>query len=126
MAPSLSLENWADLLCSHLAAVQSVHIFIDALDECVELEAASILKTLNNIIWKTQINTKWLFTSRAFVQAGKAIPVDRKIALDRDQVDRDIQRYLPEAFQNDPKLSSFSKEARDCIIPEIAAKSAGM
>lgn len=123
-----STQLWTKLFCTHLQKVDNVFIFIDALDECAEAETSLLRDSLSNMLSGTDDDVRWLLTCR---------PDDRIMSdlhgigfkhtiMETETVDKDIETYLTATLKADSKLSSFRKDARDCIIAEITSKSVGM
>lgn len=89
-----------------------VFIILDALDECTERE--ELMDSINDIIgWKDE-KLHLLATSRRETDITEALrPLTTgQISLQNETVNADIQTYVGERLQNDPKLKKWSEEVR--------------
>jgi hypothetical protein len=89
------------------------YIVLDALDECTQLqELMDVLKTVAG--WQLD-NMHLLMTSRKErdIESSLESYVEEEdtVCLQRDVVDRDIQRYVQQRLSDDKKLAKWNKDA---------------
>jgi hypothetical protein len=90
-----------------------VYVVLDALDECTQRqELMDVLETMAG--WRLD-NVHLLMTSRKERDIESSlesyVKEEDTVCLQRDVVDRDIQRYVQQRLSNDKALAKWNKDA---------------
>ncbi|KIJ47090.1 hypothetical protein M422DRAFT_164569, partial [Sphaerobolus stellatus SS14] len=105
------------------------YILLDALDEIAADERTSLLKALNEIITNARLsNINLLMTSRRepYLVDGFHNLLLEEISWTTSNVDEDINLYVTEIVDKEPKLSRWSVELRVEIVQTLSNKAKGM
>ncbi|KAF2440363.1 HET-domain-containing protein, partial [Karstenula rhodostoma CBS 690.94] len=115
------LHEFLEAVRSTLQEFGQVYIIIDALDECKQRsELMDMLETVAG--WQPN-NLHLLLTSRKErdIESSleKIVTEEDTICLQRDEVDKDIQRYIQQRLSDDKGLAKWNKDA--AVRQEIEA-----
>jgi hypothetical protein len=106
--------------------LNEVRLFGDAFDECSEWNA---LWTLRSKVWKSQCHSlRFLFTSRPERDIRDAVNSLGIASVDlvRSETTGDIERYVMEELEENPRFIRIPIEGRKLIRETLATKAQGM
>jgi hypothetical protein len=109
----LSLHALLEVTSQVMQQFTHVYVVLDALDECTQRqELMDVLETMAG--WRLD-NVHLLMTSRKERDIESSlesyVKEEDTVCLQRDVVDRDIQRYVQQRLSNDKALAKWNKDA---------------
>jgi hypothetical protein len=106
--------------------LEEVRLFGDAFDECSQWNA---LWTFLSKLWKSQCHSlRFLFTSRPERDIRDAVNSlgIASVDLTRSETTGDIERYVTEGLEENPRFIRSPIEGRDLIRESLTTKAQGM
>ncbi|KAL6714577.1 hypothetical protein ACLMJK_008002 [Lecanora helva] len=121
-----SIQSLKGVIRDILDRLPSVHIIIDALDECQDRE--SLLECFEDFCSWRQDNVHILATSRqeADIEDCFNMIASEKLSLEDGVVDEDIRRYVQYQLRHDKKLSRWSADVQLEIENALSEGAQGM
>ena len=121
-----TVEEWIEILVNLLNEKERFYVVVDALDECQE--EIFLVHHLRDIVSRSADSTRWLFTSQVSDQFSLSLSCAgvQIVGMEASIVDDDIARYLDATLEIDPRLRSYSSQAKEKIGYEIRIKAQGM
>ena len=107
-----------------MASAYHLHLVVDGLDECEELNA--VLEWLTNS-WKVGGKVLWFLTSRPdpTIEASMK-PCARFLAADLTGISHDIRLFLQQQIRNEPLLKDVSSASKSKIEETVLLRSDGV
>jgi hypothetical protein len=107
-------------------ALEEVRLFGDGFDECSEWNS---LWTFLSKVWKSQCHSlRFMFTSRPERDIRDAVNSlgIASVDLTRSETTRDIERYVVEELEENPRFTRVPIEGRNLIRETLTTKAQGM
>ena len=119
-------EKLLKILGQFISGFEETYILVDALDECLNMEA--ILNFIENLHKLALKQCHLLVTSRRELQIADAIMPMEPIEIDMCQmpIDADIKIYIDTMLHSSPELRRWGKNDKDLIRNVLLEKANGM
>jgi hypothetical protein len=121
-----SMKEMTSCFIDIVKTLEEVRLFGDAFDECSEWNA---LWTFLSRVWKSQCHSlRFMFTSRPERDIRDAVDSlgIASVDLTRSETTGDIERYVVEELEWNPRFRRIPNEGRELIRETLTTKAQGM
>lgn len=126
MTTDFSTGDLAGVVKEVLKSFREIYIVIDAIDECEQSD--DVLRWIQELVKTKDGRLHMLFSSRQDYQLQRALVTSTTsiLALDEYSFEKDIQLYIQEQLNTDPRLMKWPPDVQNEIGKSLVANAGGL